>query len=230
MPLVNYCRKCKTEVPDAGVCPRCGGRLTRAGERLSFGRERMPVTDWFAWNAVLRVATPVLALVLAATVAAEAFTEGAAGVRAVFLQGFFSTLLVALGTILLATLAALLTQGRETVRYALDKTGAHVYTYLRSPARLRLFARLLTPRTLRKLQAEAPEAAKDGLVFVHRADFAWADTRRAQFWPETRTILLYRSRWWQAVYIRCGEADYGEAEAFVRGRVARGRSRKKRRK
>jgi hypothetical protein len=228
MPLVNYCKKCKAEVPDAGVCLRCGGKLTKAGQRLSFTVERNPVRDWFAWNAMLRVVVPVFALVLLSTVAAEALTEGAAGVRAVFIQGFFWTLLTAFGAVALFTLLILLLQGRETSRYALDGKGAHAVTCLRSPKPFRLYARLLGLQAVGTLREEAPEACGDGLTPVKRADLAWADARRAQFWSETHTILLYHPKWWQAMRLSCGESEYATVEAYVRGKVSYGVRRKKR--
>jgi len=230
MPLVNYCKKCKTEVPNAGVCPYCGARLTKAGERLTVSRERVPVRDWFAWNAMLRIAVPVLVLVLFVTVLAEALTEGAAGVQAVFLQGFSRTLLYGLAALLLFTLALLLAQGGETVYCVLDREGAHMYTYLRSPRAVRLYARLLTGEAVETLQAEAPQAHRDGLTLVRRAQLPWKNARRAQYWPETHTVLLYNPRWWQAMCIRCGENEYAEVEAYVKSKLSRTRKRKKRRK
>jgi hypothetical protein len=76
MPLTNYCARCKAEVPPQSVCPRCGKKLAKSGERLSFTVQRRPVEDWFYWNAVLRVVVPVLLLVLAAATAFETVTEG----------------------------------------------------------------------------------------------------------------------------------------------------------
>ena len=69
MPLVNYCRKCRTETPLGESCPYCGGRLPKTGEQLSFGIIRNPVTDWFSWNDVLRVALPAWLVALAAVLA-----------------------------------------------------------------------------------------------------------------------------------------------------------------
>ena len=58
MPLANYCRKCKAEVPVGESCPYCGAKLTKTGERLSFGVSRAPWRDWFSWNRLLRVGLP----------------------------------------------------------------------------------------------------------------------------------------------------------------------------
>ena len=48
MPLVNYCRKCKAEVPLGESCSYCGGKLAATGEMISFGVVRAPVKEWFA--------------------------------------------------------------------------------------------------------------------------------------------------------------------------------------
>ena len=72
MPLVNYCRKCRTETPLGESCPYCGGKLAKTAEQLSFGIIRTPVTDWFSWNDVLRVTLPAWLVALIAVLAAEA--------------------------------------------------------------------------------------------------------------------------------------------------------------
>lgn len=221
MPVTNYCKKCKAEVSVGDSCPRCGGKLTKTGERLSFVVERALVADWFSWNAMLRVVVPVVGLVLLVTVVIEGLAEGSAGVQAVFVQGFFWMLMSALGVLLLITLCLLLLQGREVVRYVLDGKGAHAYTYVKHPHALQLYARLMTPQAVEALQAEAPEAIGDSLIFIRRADLLWAETKRARFWPETRTVLLYKPSFWQALCIRCGDAEYEEAEAFVCQKLAR---------
>ena len=61
MPHTNFCKKCNAETPVADACPRCGAKLTRAGERLSITVTRAPVRDWFSWNAMLRVVVPDIA-------------------------------------------------------------------------------------------------------------------------------------------------------------------------
>ena len=107
MPLVNYCRKCRTETPLGESCPYCGGRLPKTGEQLSFGIIRTPVTDWFSWNDVLRVALPAWLVALGAVLAAEASATGAAGVAALFQQGILWVRLGVLAGMLLALLGRL---------------------------------------------------------------------------------------------------------------------------
>ncbi len=218
MPHTNFCKKCNAETPAADACPRCGAKLTRAGERLSITVTRAPVRDWFSWNAMLRVVVPVVGLVLLFTLLAESLAEGGLGVQAVFVQGFFWTLLVALGLLLLCTFFLLLMQGEETVRYVLDGKGAHAYVYLNEPGKIRLYARLTTPAAVAALQANAPEPMA-GYAYIRSVDVAWSQVRRVGHWPETHTVLLYRPRFWLALSIRCGKAEYDEAEAYARKKM-----------
>lgn len=229
MPYTNYCKKCNAETQSAETCPRCGAKLAKATERLAFTVERVPVRDWFSWNAMLRVVVPVIGLVLLATVLTEAFARGGQGVQSVFVQGFFWTLLGALGFLLLIILVLLGLQGREVVRYVLDGRGAHAYVYLRDPKPIRFYARLTTPQAAEALQAAVPEAMA-GCRFIRRSDIAWAQVRRIGFWHETNTILLYRPSYWLALCIRCTEGGFGEAQAHVLKKTPRKKRARKRRK
>ncbi len=226
MPLTNYCARCKAEVTSMGVCPRCGKRLTKASERFSFVTERRPLTDWFCWNAALRVAVPALLLVFLWALLFAAVTEGETGIGNLLKQGLSGMLLTIL-LILLGILCLLFAlQGRETVRYVLDREGAHAYIYLRAPGALCLWAHLTTKNGLQALQAEAPETPPEGQLYLRRTDVRWAQVRRVQYWTQTRTALLYRPHWWQAMAIRCPEAEYAQAEAWLNARVSRKRRRK----
>ena len=224
MPLRNYCKKCAMEVPTGDTCAHCGAKLTKTGERLSFERQSIPVRDWFAWNQYLRIAVPVIALVLLTTVLLEGFTEGEQGIRNVFLQGFFWTLMGALGLFLAATFALLSMQGSEMVRYVLDARGAHVYTYVRQPDVIRLYARLTTPAAVESLQVERKENSADGYTLVRQIDLPWTAVRRARLWPETGTVLLYHPLWWQAVCIRCTTQDYHDTLAYLQKKLGKKKS------
>lgn len=214
MSHTNYCKKCKAETPATETCPRCGAKLTRSGERISVTVLREPVRDWFSWNAMLRVVVPVVGAVLLFTVLAEALVEGGQGLQRVFMQGFFWTLLLTLGMLLFLIWLLLLVQGRETVRYILDSKGAHACVYLKEPGSVRMYARLMTPETVEALQADAPEPLA-GHLYIRSMEIAWAQVRRADFWPETHTVLLYHPRFWLTLSIRCGAADYAEIAAYV---------------
>ena len=228
MPYTNYCKKCKSETPAVETCPHCGAKLPRTGERLSLTIRRDPVRDWFCWNAMLRVVVPVVGAVLLLAVMAEALMEGGRGVQGVFVQGFFWTLLLSLGMLLLCIGFLLLLQGRETVRYTLDGKGARACVYLKEPGRARLYARLMTPEAAAALQANAPEPLA-GYQYIRSMEIPWAQVRRAGFWPETHTVLLYRPRFWLALSIRCGAADYAEIAAHVLKKIPKKKRTRKRR-
>ena len=219
MTLTNYCKKCKRETPPGDTCAHCGTKLTRAGERLAFTLERTPLRDWFSWNAMLRVVVPVIGLVFLVTVIAEAMTEGSRGVQLVFVQGFFWTLLYAFGLMLLAIGLLLTLQGKETVRYVLGSKSASAYVYLYRPHPIRLYARLMTPASVEAMQAEAPEPLGEGYVFVRGVELPWSMVKRAGYWPETQTVLLYSPRYWQAMHIRCGIDTYEQTVAIVQKKV-----------
>ena len=219
MPWLNFCKKCKMEVLSGEQCPHCAGKLTKTGERLSFGLVRTPVRDWFAWNQVLRVALPALALVAAATLILEGMLSGGRGIRALFLQGFWGSLAGVLAVMLLGMLVLLALQGKEVVRFVLDKDGVHAYTYLHEPTTLQLYTRFLTWPAAEKLQRE--ELRMEGYFLVKRVELLWADVKRARLWPENGRILLFNPTWWQAVAVACPAQEYGEAEAFLRKKLGR---------
>ena len=224
MPLRNYCKKCAMEVPPGESCAHCGAKLTKTGERLSFERQCIPARDWFSWNQILRVSVPVVALVLLTTILLEGVAEGSQGIRNVFLQGFFWTMTGALGLFLAVTFALLSLQGSEKVRYVLDAKGAHVYTCLHQPGRIRLYARLTTPAAVESLQADRTENASDGWTTVRRVDLPWSAVRRVRLWAETGTLLLYHPVWWQAVCIRCSDQDYEDALAYLQKKLGKKKS------
>lgn len=220
MPMVNYCRKCKAEVPLGESCPYCGGKLTQTGEQISFGITRMPLKDWFAWNNVLRIALPVLLVVLLVAVAAEAGATGADGVVALFTHGFFWTLMAVLAVMLLLILILLLLQGPEKVHYVLDKDGVHARTYLpQQMSPIQLYARFLTPQAVKALQDERPPL--EGLVLVRRVSLPWSSIRRVRIWREGSTALFFRPTFWQALSVRCPMGEMEAVEAFVRKKLKR---------
>ena len=230
MPQRNYCKKCKREVPSGSQCALCGAKLTKAGERLSFGITQRPVEDWFCWNAVLRLIVPVIALVWLTTVLIEAAVEGANGVQAVFVQGFFWTMLCVLGLGLLATLVMLLLQGRREILYALDGKGAHATVCLRDAGTVQLGAHLMTRQSAEALRQSLPEELETTFTPVRHADLAWTNVARAQFWPEKHTVLLYQPIWWQAMAIQCPANEYEAAVEYVKHKVCKKKRTASRRK
>lgn len=219
MPMVNYCRKCKQETPLGESCPMCGGKLSKTGERLSFGVTRVPLRDWFEWNRILRVGVPVLLLVFVAVVLAEAAASGAAGVALLFEQGFVGLMLSLLGGLLVLVLALLWLQGPEKVRYVMDKDGVKAYTYLPSGASVGIYARFLTPDMAAGLQAE--EDVLPDLELVRRVIVPWSELRRVRVWREGAVILFFRPSYWQVLAMNCPLGELVEAETYVRTKLKR---------
>ena len=210
MPLVNYCRKCRTETPLGESCPYCGGRLPKTGEQLSFGIIRNPVTDWFSWNDVLRVALPAWLVALAAVLAAEASATGAAGVTALLRQGFLWVMLGLLAGMLAALLALMLLRGPERVHFVLDRQGVHARVYVpEGCGALRLYARFTTPEIVERL------------TLVKRVTLPWESIRRVRVWREGATLLFFHPRYWQVLAMRCPLADLPLAEEYVRKKLKR---------
>lgn len=222
MPLVNYCRKCRTETPLGESCPYCGGRLPKTGEQLSFGIIRTPVTDWFSWNDVLRVALPAWLVALAAVLAAEASATGAAGVTALLRQGFLWVMLGLLAGMLAALLALMLLRGPERVHFVLDRQGVHARVYVpEGCGALRLYARFTTPEIVERLAAGDDRPPLEGLTLVKRVTLPWESIRRVRVWREGATLLFFHPRYWQVLAMRCPLADLPPAEEYVRRKLKR---------
>lgn len=221
MPLVNYCRKCKAEVPLGETCAYCGAPLSQTGEQISFGLVRKPVNDWFAWNSLLRIVLPVMALVCAAVLAAEAAVAGQAGVIRLLEQGFLTSMLSILALMLAVIWGLLALQGREKVHVLLDKQGVHVRTYLSQQDDLALYMRFLTPAAAERLQESDDRPALEGLRLVKRVTLPWQAVRRVRIWREGMTILFFRPSFWQAAAIRCPADDLPAAEELVRKKLKR---------
>ena len=224
MPLTNYCKKCSQDVPMGETCPRCGARLTRAGERLTWTVVRVPVKDFFSWNAMLRVVVPVMALVLGGTALMEALARGSQGVQNVFVQGFFWIMLFMLGIFLALTWLILWLQGQETVRYILDAKGVHTRVTLQKPTPIRLYARFTTPLALEALAAQGSESMTDGMPCIRKTDTAWAQIRRFAQWPETRTVILFSPAYWSVAHLLCPSQEaYEQALAYVQKKAPKSR-------
>lgn len=221
MPLVSYCKKCKTEVPQGAVCPHCGAKLAQTAEQISFGIVRVPVRDWFAWNNVLRILLPVWCLVWAVVVIAEGCAAGIQGVETLFAQGFFWLMLTVLAVMLALLFVLLCLQGPEKVHYVLDKDGVHARTYLPEGATVPLYARLLTPQAVQQLAEQDERQPLEGLVLAGRVSVPWDRVRRVRIWPEGATVLFFSPTYWQAVALRCPLAELSQVEAFSRKKLKR---------
>jgi len=221
MPLVNYCRKCRAEVPLGETCAYCGAPLTQTGEQISFGLVRRPVQDWFAWNGLLRIVLPVMALVCAAALSVEAAVAGQAGVIRLLEQGFVTSMLGVLAFMLAVIWMLLWLQGREKVHVILDKQGVHVRTYLPEKNDFALYMRFLTPAAAQRLQDSDGRPPLEGLRLARRVTIPWQAVRRVRIWREGLTILFFRPSFWQAAAVRCPADDLPAAEEMVRKKLKR---------
>lgn len=221
MPLVNYCRKCKAEVPLGESCCYCGGKLTQTGEQISFGVVRAPVKEWFAWNNLLRVALPVLALVFVTVLIAEGAAAGQDGLIALFKQGFLGTMLGVLAATVGGVWVLLYLQGVENVHVVLDRQGVHIRTYLPEGSEVGLYARFLSPVAAEKLAQEDERPPLEGLMLVRRVTLPWSAINRVRIWREGSAILFFHPTFWQAAAVRCPIGELPEAEAYVRKKLKR---------
>ncbi|MDD3334718.1 MAG: hypothetical protein PHI98_04285 [Eubacteriales bacterium] len=219
MPAVQYCRKCKTEVPLGDSCPHCGGKLAKAGEQLSFGVVRRPLRDWFEWNRFLRIGLPVLALVFLSAVGAELISGGVTGIIALFKQGFLGTLLWLLAGLLALIALLLWIQGGEKIHFVLDREGVKAYSYLPEPSILQLYARFLTPGQVEQLAEQEPQLP--GLTLVRRVILPWTEIRRVRVWREGSVLLFFRPSCWQALAVSCPVQELDVTEAYVRAKLKR---------
>lgn len=220
MPLANYCRKCRAETPAGESCPYCGAKLTKAGERLSFGVSRAPWREWFCWNRLLRVGLPVWAISFGLIALAELCSGGTGALTELFRRGFGQTMLWLLGGMLLTFWALLFCQGREKVHYILDKDGVSAYTYVSEEVNdLALYARFLTPLQAEALQED--EHALPGLRLVRRVILPWERMKRVKLWREGQTLLFFAPAYWQVLAVTCPVQEFSEAEAWVRAKMKR---------
>ena len=55
-----YCKKCNMDVPEGEACPVCGKTPPASSMRVAWMYARQRALDWMRWNAVMRIAVPVL--------------------------------------------------------------------------------------------------------------------------------------------------------------------------
>ena len=212
MPVMAYCKKCKQEVAPDSVCPLCGQKLPVNSLRLSWAYPLTPVRDFLSWNAILRVALPVLALLMLLVTGVEWARKGLLGVQAIMAQGFWSLLLVLLAAMMMAALLALLFRGREQVRYILDQKGIHVQVWQVKPS--------LVKRLLRMVPSDAQRGPLGQAVWMlGERHIPWLMLRRVGFWPDRDKILLYSPRFWLALTLHALPETYDDAIRFIHEHV-----------
>lgn len=218
MPLTSYCKKCARDVPVGDRCPRCGAKLAPSAVRLAWCVDHAPLRDWMSWNAVMRVALPVLALALILATALELAVGGVAGVEAMLAGGLAPALvgMLALGVALL-TLVFIL-QGDDVLDCVADSRGIHVQQYLPDPTPVKLLARLKSPRRMAELTEDNP------MLLVGQRELAWKDVARVQLWPEKNLLLLYAPAWWLRLAVPCTPFVWADALTMVTDKLGRKKS------
>ncbi len=208
MPVMAWCKKCKQEVMPDSVCPLCGQKLPANSLRLSWAYEFAPVRDFLSWNSILRVALPVLALLMLLIIGVEWGRKGLLGVQALLAQGVWGLLLLLAAAMMLAALLMLLTRGREDVRYILDSKGVHVQVWQAKPSLFKRVFRMV------------PDQGQTGLPgqtmwMLEERHIPWPMLRRVAFWPDKDKILLYNPRFWLCLTLHALPETYDDAIRFI---------------
>ncbi|MCH5286532.1 MAG: hypothetical protein J1E43_03850 [Christensenellaceae bacterium] len=215
MPLTSYCKKCARDVPVGERCPHCGSKLPANTVRLAWCVDHTPLKDWMSWNAVMRVAIPVLVLALLIVVALEGVTGGAAGVEALFREGLTLSLLGVSVLGLAVLLLLFILQGDDILDCVVDSKGFHVQQYLPEPTPLKLLARLKSPTLMSRVSADNP------MLLLSQREIAWKDIARVQLWPEKTLLLLYAPVWWLRLAVPCTPFTWEDALNLVSDKLGR---------
>ena len=215
MPLTSYCKKCARDVPVGERCPHCGGKLPASTVRLAWCVDHTPLKDWMSWNAVMRIALPVLALALGLAVLLEGVSGGIEGIETMFREGLTLSLIgiAVLGVAVLLLMFIL--QGDDILDCVVDSKGFHVQQYLPEPTPLKLAMRLKSPRLMRMVSEENP------MLLLSQKEIAWKDIVRVQLWPEKTLLLLYAPRWWLRLSVPCTPFTWEDALGLVSDKLGR---------
>ena len=73
-----YCKKCNMDVPEGEACPVCGKTPPASSMRVAWMYARQRALDWMSWNAVMRIAVPVLTAATALGLVLELLLGGGA--------------------------------------------------------------------------------------------------------------------------------------------------------
>lgn len=214
MPLTSYCKKCARDVPVGDHCPDCGGKLAGSAVRLAWCVDHTPVRDWMSWNAVMRIALPVLGLMLAMIFILEAILGGLTGVTELLTGGLFPVLtglMLGAGAVLLLVF---MLQGDDLLDCVIDSTGLHVQQYLPKPTALKLALRLKSPQLLQQTD-------ESGVLLISSRGIPWKEIRRVQLWHEKGLILLYAPAWWQRLSLPCTADTWADALTFIREKIGK---------
>ena len=206
--ITAYCKKCKDDVAPGEVCPRCGGKLTKASQRVHWEIRHDPAKDWMCWNSAARIVLPVTAAMVAVLLALEMVSGGISAVQKLLEGGLMTIVGTLVAVFFLGLWLMLLLQGEETFSCTLDSRGAHVTIYLENPTKTQLLARLRRP-------------TEETRVLIAQRDFAWKDVQRIQLWPEKLLILFYAPRWWMRLSVPCLPDSWPSSILFMQEKVGK---------
>lgn len=203
-----YCKKCKQEVWPDTVCSICGQKLPANNLRISWSYNLAPVRDFLSWNSILRVALPVLILIMLIITGVEFGRKGVLGVQTLLAQGFLSLLLMLMAVTMAAVLVALLLRGREEVRYILDGKGVHMQVWQ------------VKPSFIKRIFNMIPREAQQGTAgqyewMLEEKHIPWIKLCRVGFWPDRDKILLYSPRFYLAAALHALPETYDDAVRFI---------------
>lgn len=179
------------------MCPLCGGKLAKTALRASWGIEYRALTDWFAWNAYLRIGLPVILVVGLMVLVNEIVFGGSIGLQILFQTWFFPLM----GSLLMAhcmgIVLVLAIRKTEFLYYVLDQKGVHVQIY--------------------KLKKNAEQQ----WLLSTEKHLLWAQLRRIHPLPERSAVLLYAPAWWHALTLYCNNESYANSLEYMKKRTGK---------
>ena len=182
------------DVPEGEACPVCGKTPPASSMRVAWMYARQRALDWMSWNAVMRIAVPVLAAATALGLVLELLLGGGAGVRQLLNSGFLWVMGMLLLFVAAVTLLVFALGGADELYCAVDSRGFHVRTALPGANRVKLWMH-------GKSAALMDTADTNGRVILSEKDLAWKDIARVQLWTDKRLMLLYSPRWWMKLSV-----------------------------
>lgn len=189
-----YCKKCNVDVPEGEACPVCGKTPPASSVRVAWMYARQRTTDWMCWNAVMRIAVPVLSAATVLGLLLELLLGGSAGVRQLLNSGFLWVMGMLLLLVTAVTLLVFALGGEDELYCVVDSKGFHVRTALPGANRVKLFLH-------GKSTALMETADANGRVILSEKELAWKDIARVQLWTDKRLMLLYAPRWWMKLSV-----------------------------
>ncbi len=172
-----YCKKCNMDVPEGEACPVCGKTPPASSMRVAWMYARQRVLDWMSWNAVMRIAVPVLSAATALGLVLELLLGGGAGVRQLLNSGFLCVMGMLLLFVAAVTLLVFALGGADELYCVVDSRGFHVRTALPGANRVKLWmhgksaalmdtadtnGRVILSEKRPRVEGHCPRAAMDG--------------------------------------------------------------------